>query len=57
VNLVRVHAFFVEKADDNSLIMLHSWSKNYTFTGSKRIISPSLSIREMVFDIPCRILW
>jgi hypothetical protein len=24
VNLVRVHAFFVEKADDNSLIMLHS---------------------------------
>jgi hypothetical protein len=44
LNLVPLHAFIVEKMDDDSLVILEKFPR---YTGSIRLFAPYLSIREM----------
>jgi hypothetical protein len=53
LNLVGLYAFIVEKMDDDSLVILE---KSRRYTGSRRLFAHFLSIREMSFEMTCRIL-
>jgi hypothetical protein len=43
----------VEKMDDDSLVILEKIRK---YTGSRKLLAFSLSIREISFEMRCRIL-
>jgi hypothetical protein len=56
-NLVWLHAVLVEKADDDSLVILHLWLKNLNVHRFQKLFASSFSMWKIEFDITSKILW